>query len=388
MMGRYTQEGGIGESMKNLDKETLEALRKGNFISADEYNQLMSLQDDAVNITSSVNLDLSLQDIFRQFDAYLKDEFSANTAEGYSINVRNFLEFIYDTESFGSIGQDVKFVKITESDVRRWFHKLASNGYTYSSVRRFKHSIKKFFEFSYTEFGVDVPVIDQIELPELDEGKVEIDAMSDDAVRDLADHATTTRNKAIILLMYDAGMRRQELIDCKKEHIDFDNRKVKLFISGRYDRLGMFTESTKEVLEDYLDEWSTEIKEVNDNRFAKSKEAKKPYSPVIDSEYLFQTVRSPQLSYSTIFKAIKDASYEYYLNKLSSEGVEENEVKTLAETYANRVNTETLRHSRRAFWFAQGKSIEQVQAIMGDENRHVCRRYLKIAQRLYPEKFF
>ncbi|WP_336786916.1 tyrosine-type recombinase/integrase [Paenibacillus sp. MMO-177] len=375
---------------RQLDRDTLSELLSQGVISKAVYDELLGQHDEAEKIFEAGGL--PVREVVKSFESYLKDEFSRNTAEGYSINVRNFLEFLYEVDNYSKIEGDTALKAVTRSDIERWFLRLASNGYTYSSIRRFKHSVKKFFEYVSTEMpGVPIPAIDDIPLPTVTEdggGSADIDALRDEEVMEIAEHSANIRNKAIIQLMYEAGMRRQELIDCEKSHVDFDKCMVKIYDAhGNVDRIGYFSEKTLHLLKEYLTEWEYEVKQVNENRLQKSRETSKPYQPVEDSKYLFQTLRSPQISYSTIFKAIKDASFEYYLNKFVEEGQPEEEAKRLADEKSVKINTETLRHSRRAYLFSQGKTIEQVQAIMGDENRHVCRRYLKISQRMYPEKF-
>lgn len=372
-------------SEKQLDKETLKLLLDKGVITQAVHEKLLNDQyekEGVLNLTSQ-----SMKDVVKNFELYLKDEYSQNTAEGYSINVRNFIEFINETPNNK---EETELIKISRNDIDRWFLRLASNGYTFSSIRRFKHSIKKFFEYISVEFpNYDTPSIDDIVLPSISEGYAEVDALEHDEVINIADHAANVRNKAMIQFMYETGMRRQELIDLKQDDVDFDKRHVKIYdAQGNLDRVGQFSTNTLILLKEYLADWEHEIKEVNEVRLQRSRESNKPYQPIHNSKYLFQTIRSPQVSYSTIFKAIKDASFEYFLNTLVEEGLPEEEAKIVAEERSAKINTETLRHSRRAFLFSEGKTIEQVQAIMGDENRHVCRRYLKIAQRIYPEKFF
>jgi site-specific recombinase XerD len=369
---------------KQMDKETLRLLLERGVISQADYDNLLGNTDEKTIVLSNN----TIIGVVRQFEGYLRDEFSHNTAEGYGTNVRKFVEYVCGVEDLGDIKSEIEMPEFGRDVVEKWFYSLASRGYTYSSIRRFKHSLKKFFEFLHQEYEVAMPAIDDIELPNIDTGIADIDALPDQEVREIAEHATNLRNKVVILFLYETGMRRQELIDCLKEHVNFDARHVDIYSNGKHDRVGAFSQETHDLLVEYLREWEYEVDEVNSKRKQRSVSDSVRFTPVVDSPYLFQTVRSPQISYSTIFKAIKDASFEFYLNKAGADGCPEEEAKSIAEERSNKINTETLRQSRRAFWFSKGKTLEQVQAIMGDENKWVCKRYLKIAQKLYPKQFF
>ncbi|MGE6227601.1 tyrosine-type recombinase/integrase [Paenibacillus chitinolyticus] len=375
-----------------LDRGTLVELLNQGVITQEVFDKLENQHDETLepvaNKTSS-----PVREVVNFFESYLKDEdYSHHTAEAYSTIVKKLLEYIYDVDSYNDIKEDVVLVPIRRIDIENWFKKLASSGYTYISIRRFKYTMKNFFEFVSKKYpDSQVPNIEDVPVPviaERPDGTADEDVLIKDEIVAIADYAANIRNKAIIMFMFETSMRRQELIDCKLDYIDFDNRWVNIYdTNGNLDRIGYFSEETLRLLKEYLANWEQEVNEVNQKRLRKSQESGKPYTPVPSNGHLFQTIRSPQISYSTIFKAIKDASYEYFINRFVEEGHPPEEAKRLAEEKSNKINTETLRHSRRAHLFSEGKTLDQVQAIMGDENRHVCRRYLKVAQRLYPEKF-
>lgn len=352
----------------NLDKGTLKSLLGQGIISKEVFKELTEGKAD---LTHNREIgDVTLLELLKGYESYLYETFAQNTADGYFANLRHFYEYIYES-SFRQIDSSVKFTNITADSVERWLNSLASNGYSLNSLRRFRHSIRCFLEYLSSVCGVNTIDIDSVELPQMDEDKAPIDALTDQEIRGMAEHASSVRNKAMILLMYESSMKRQELINCKKDHIDLDRRLVEIVdTDGNVDRVGQFSEYTKKVLIDHL------------------RDTPREFDHKVESEYLFQTSRSPQVSYGTIVRAIKEASLGYFTAKFVSEGYPKREAEQMGRERSDSINTETLRHSLRAYLFSEGKDIQTIQAIMGDENRHKVRRYLKVSQRLYPEKFF
>jgi site-specific recombinase XerD len=359
-----------------MDKNALMDLYRQGILSQAEYDKIV----DRMKINNSKD-EIAIKPVLKDFQSFLLDDYSNNTVDAYISNAKDFVEFITQ-QNIKYMSNDTKLPNISGKDIQAWFNRLLSTGYNPTSIRRAKYSVRKFLLYINNNYGISIPEIDSIDVPKSAELS-DIDVLIDEEIRSIADHALSIRDKAIILFSYETGMRRQELLDCEKLHINFDNCSVKIYTNGKFDRVGYFSNSVKDLLLLHIKTWRNEIADINYNRRLKSNF----FTLLEESEYLFQTVKSPKMSYATIFKAIKDASMEYYLNLYAKEGYCDAEAKDIAEEQVNKVNTETLRHSRRAYYFSEGRTVEQVQILMGDENTWVCKRYLKIAQQLYPEKF-
>jgi integrase/recombinase XerC len=63
---------------------------------------------------------------------------------------------------------------------------------------------------------------------------------------------TGTRNRAIILVLYDTGMRLSEMIKTKIEDVDFDNEYIKVFGKGAKERLVGISKNTQKAILKYL----------------------------------------------------------------------------------------------------------------------------------------
>lgn len=369
--------------MANLDEGTLKVLLEKGLLKKEDYEKLTNKNKNKkiINLASDK---LFIKDIFNEYTDFLKKEFSKNTIEGYTINTKNFLEYYFKMD-FDKI-DNITVPIFSRENIKDWFEYLASNGYSYSSIRRYKHSVKKFFEFLKEQYNIQTPDVDLINIPS-EKSEVIYNILRDEEIREIANYAQSLRDKCIILFAYEVGLRRQEIIEVKKQDIDFENNMVNIIHNGKLDRVGYFSNETKKLLLEYLSEWENEVREINEKRYLKHKNTGIPYKKLLNSEYLFQTVRSPKISYSTIFKAIKDAYFNYCYTLFKKQGNSDLKAKELAEEKTNNIDIETLRQSRRVYLFSIGKTLDEVQIIMGDENRYICKRYLKIAQHIYPEKF-
>lgn len=362
---------------KELDKDTLDILINKGIISLkdiEKLNEENNFNGKDLKIVNSVN----------RFVLSLKEEYSSNTLSAYKSTIESFFQYLLNVEEYSQIKHSELIPDITIKDIGEWFGYLIANGYSPSSIRRSKHGLKNYFNY-ISNYGFNSPYISNIEIP--NEENIEINALRDDEVRGITEYAVNLRDKTIILFMYETGMRRNEVIDCKKEHVSFENDRVEIYKSGIFDRVGYFSKETSKLLKDYLEEWEMEVKEINDKRFKRHLLKNENYLELKVSEYLFQTSRSEKINYTTIFKALKKMAYEFFYNREIQSGTPKKDAEEVATYRADDVNTEILRNSRRAYYFATGKNTEQVQVLMGDENKWVCNRFQKISQKLYPEKF-
>lgn len=338
-------------------KEMIDALFESGTISKKEYESMLE------RIESKVMADASVISLLESFEKYLKENYSKHTTTGYVANTKSYFEYVHDTD-FGTV-PDGADAEVSVELVQQWLNSLASKGYSGVSIRRYKNSFSKFIEFLVKELGMDVPDISSTSVPETPDTVEEVDALTDSEVRELAENASSLRDKVLILMIYELGLRRQEVIELKKSDIDNESRVVTIRKGENIDRIGELSESTYKLLVEYYDEWEAFISETNDKR-----KARKNDSVAVVSEYVFQTLRSEKMSYAVIFRAIAEASESTYGSSKETD-----------------ITTETLRRSRRVYYFSLGFDTQKVQALMGDANYHVCKRSLRLAQILYPEKF-
>jgi len=82
--------------------------------------------------------------------------------------------------------------------------------------------------------------------------KIILPSLTPEQVDYLINEADTTRDKAIISLFADSGIRLTELLNIKPNHIDFDTNTVIIWGKGGKQRKAPFTRRTVELLAEHL----------------------------------------------------------------------------------------------------------------------------------------
>jgi integrase len=90
--------------------------------------------------------------------------------------------------------------------------------------------------------GVDPPKVEKKILPSL----------TSDQVNTLLEVASCVRDKAIISLFADSGLRLSELANIKPENIDWHNGFIKVVCKGNKEGLAPFGERTRKLLKEWL----------------------------------------------------------------------------------------------------------------------------------------
>jgi integrase len=87
-------------------------------------------------------------------------------------------------------------------------------------------------------------------------GKKILPSLSVEQVNYLIEQAGCVRDKAIISLFVDSGLRLSELVNIKPENIDWDNRLIKVNCKGNKEGLAPFRERTEKYLREWLSRFS------------------------------------------------------------------------------------------------------------------------------------
>ncbi len=89
---------------------------------------------------------------------------------------------------------------------------------------------------------IDAPILAKKLLPSITPEQVQI----------LIDHADSLRDKCIISLLFDSGLRLNEICTIKPQNLNWDELTVKVTIKGNREAKAAFTPNTAESLKEYL----------------------------------------------------------------------------------------------------------------------------------------
>ncbi len=127
----------------------------------------------------------------------------------------------------------------------------AGNRHTYY------RAIKTFYKWREQTFGLSNPM-NHIKAPRL--GKLILPSLTHEQILNLLETARNTRDKTIIALFTESGLRLSELTNIKPSDIDWQNRIIRVLGKGRKEAYAPFGELS----ERYLKEWLAQY-EANSN---------------------------------------------------------------------------------------------------------------------------
>ena len=191
--------------------------------------------------------------MIKSFVNYLKYEkrYSPNTVISYQNDIHQFYKYILDKYSIESIE------KVTHFMIRSWLVFMMQEGMSAKSINRKFSALRTYFIFLKRQGIIKINPAKKVIPPKISKRlpkviqRDEIDKLLDEEV--FAENFSGYRDKMIISLLYNTGMRRIELINLNDGSFDFINKTVKVLGKGNKERIVPLTTSVVEELERYIE---------------------------------------------------------------------------------------------------------------------------------------
>lgn len=198
--------------------------------------------------------------------------------------------------------------------------------------------VKKFFEFS------EINCLEEVQAPKRTKSLPK--SLSEEDVRKLIDAVEVsddgselhvfirTRDRLILSLLYSSGLRVSELVSLRINDIDLQDRTIRIRGKGDKDRIVLFDENTRHLLEDYLQK------------------------RVYESDYLFLNRFGDPLTPRYVQMMIKNYARKAGINK--------------------KVTPHILRHSFATHLLKNGVDIRAIQQLLGHSNLSTTQIYTSV----------
>ena len=245
--------------------------------------------------------------VIRAYVKYLKGKcYSESTIKTYFTFIADFFDYL----------QDTPLTSITNRTVEQFVEDVfVPRKYSISTHRQFYSAVKLFNAF-YPECAID-----ELQLKRPKKSKLLPTVLSKEEVVDLLRYTKNLKHRAVLAMIYSAGLRISELLHLKLAHIDIDRRQLTVKNSkGRKDRNIILAQSFIPLLQNYLMSYEPKVYFVEG----------KPYNP-----YSAESIRT------FLHKATKNAG----INK--------------------RVTPHTLRHSYATHLLENGIDLRYIQELLG-----------------------
>lgn len=223
----------IEQAMLNvLDNEQMSQLRK-----VLEY----TFRNVCVTEKNSVNNESCNQTLIENFVA-------AKKVEGCSVKSINYYKSTIDN-ALVKINKEV--VHITTDDLRNYLNDYqASSGASKVTVDNIRRILSSFFSWLEEENYIVKSPVRRIHKVKV--GKTVKETYTDEALEQMRDHCSSSRDLALIDLLASTGMRVGELVRLNRNDIDYQNRECIVTGKGDKQRKVYFDARTKIHLQKYV----------------------------------------------------------------------------------------------------------------------------------------
>lgn len=185
------------------------------------------------------------------FIGYLKAErgYSACTLKAYGTDLRAFEEYLQ------GVDESLSLLEADDDIVRRWVSSLMDEKKAASSVGRKLSSLRAFYSYLCNEGLVAVSPVQNIPSPKRRKRlpsfvkEQEMDAILDGV---FGDDFESQRDKLIIMLFYETGVRLAELVNLDVSSVDFSNGVIKVDGKRNRQRVIPFVGELREHLLSYI----------------------------------------------------------------------------------------------------------------------------------------
>jgi integrase/recombinase XerC len=278
----------------------------------------------------------------RRFLAFLTDQrrLSPETVRAYQSDLGQFGQFLCDEHCEGEAPGPRGIDNLA---VRGFVAYLMRRGLSKTSVARKLSSVRSFLRYAVRDGRVDVNVAEGIPTPRAPKAlprTMTVDEMFALLDRIQGDDPASLRDRAILEMLYAAGLRVSELVGLDLKDIDLTGGLVRVLGKGNKERMVPFGRQAQEALKNWL------------GASADLRERRR------DHDAVFLNLRGGRLS---------DRSVRRILNKRLSEAA-----------IQARLSPHDLRHSFATHMLGSGADLRAIQELLGHASLSTTQRYTHV----------
>lgn len=270
--------------------------------------------------------------------------YSDLTINGYDYEITKFLDYLNDNH--------LDYRKINLDMIRNYLKYLDNLKYKKNSVSKNLSSLRSYYKFLTEEKVILNNPFKNISNPKKD--KKLPDFLNYEEINKLFDCADTTtplglRNRCILEILYDTGIRVSELVNLKISDIEFDRKIINVLGKGKKERIVYYGDYLQEVLEKYI----------NDSR-----------------KYLLNNKSSEYLILNNNGSKITTRGVEYIIDKMVNEAA-----------IKHKISPHVLRHTFATHMLNGGADIKSIQQLLGHESLSTTGIYTHITNDVLRKEY-
>jgi len=265
---------------------------------------------------------------------------SHNTEQAYRRDVIAFIGFLEKNSISG-------YEKITRFVINSYIREMRNSGYVPSTIKRKISSLRGWFNWMVANELVDHDPTLSIESPKLDRRLPKVLSVSEINTIFTFDHSFV--DKAIIELLYCAGLRVSELVNLDVNNVNLDNGFLRCFGKGSKERIVPIGKEAVKNIQKYLKERDLVLKK---NRTA--------------SSALFLSQKAQRITRQQVYKTISN----------------------LGKILNKHVTPHTMRHSFATHMLENGADLRVVQELLGHSDVSTTQLYTHLSKKRLKDIYF
>ena len=213
-----------------------------------------------------------LKESFLEYLSYER-RYSEHTVCSYGLDLSKFEEYLK------GVDEDLDLIHVDADLVRGWVVSLMEQGYTPTSVNRKLSSLRSFYRYLLRKNMIPVDPMLKVIGPKKKKPlpvfvkEAEMDRLLDDA--DFGNGFLGVRDRMILEVFYETGVRRSELIGLNDADVDFSSCVIKVTGKRNKQRLIPFGEGLERDLRVYLSVRDENISERENDAFFVRKDGRR-----------------------------------------------------------------------------------------------------------------
>ena len=264
---------------------------------------------------------------------------SDNTIINYKNDIIHFLEF------------NASEINIKKDDITNYLKYLYDNNTSKSSIARKLSSLRTFYEYLVKKDVITVNYFKMFKNPKKERNLPKFVKEDDIDKMFLVPNTRTwigERNLLIIRMLYATGIRVSELVNIKLDDININDRTIKILGKGSKERIVVFGNNTKDILEEYLSRGRRQV-------------------DIHGSNYLFLNKDGNRLSTRYVRKIINDIIFKASIEM--------------------HVSPHMLRHTFATGMLNNGADLVSVKDLLGHESLNTTSIYTHVSDEKIKEVY-
>jgi tyrosine recombinase XerC len=266
---------------------------------------------------------------------FLKNEkqYSQHTIRAYRSDIQGLLNFLAESER--------TLIQTDKYDIRSFLAFSKKNAPSATTANRKISAIKQLFRWMQKKKQISRNPVANISRPRIPDHLpkiLEIDEVSHVVENPTQKGRFAIRNRAILELLYGAGIRVSEAATLDIEHVDFEQTLVRVFGKGKKTRIVPFGPPAKEALQKWLS-------------------VRQQFTPKNTEQSLFLNKNGSRLSVRTMWKICRDSGRKNNISQL---------------------HPHAMRHSCATHLLSSGADLRSIQEQLGHSSLRTTQRYTQV----------